>query len=276
LFRHATIVQQNLIMISTFGFIILGLITGVVTGVTGASGVLIIVPILTSFVDLPLKTVLGTSLLVDVIVSISVSYAYARRGYVDIKSSAWILVGALLGAQAGSFVVAGVPKIFITVVLMVCMIFFGVNMWRSGVSRRPYTIITLPEHLAERLRRPLAMVLVGVLIGLATGVFGAGGGLAIFIALFSLLRLPVKTAVGTSTFLMLLTALSGVAGYIRYESLNWEIGLIIGIAAAVGGAASSWVADRVPDELLSRIIGAFFVFLALIMLALKVIMPLVF
>ena len=75
---------------------------------------------------------------------------------------------------------------------------------------------------------------------------------------------------------MLLTALSGVAGYIRYESLNWEIGLIIGIAAAVGGAASSWVADRVPDELLSRIIGAFFVFLALIMLALKVIMPLVF
>lgn len=261
-------------MLSTFEFVILGLATGAITGITGASGVLVVVPILTTILDLPFKTVLGTSLLVDVIASLAVTYAYARTAHVDAKKAVWILLGALLGAQAGSFFVAGVSKILIALVLSLCMAFFGAMMWRNGATRGEPKMLALPERLALHLRRPLPMALIGVLVGLATGVFGAGGGLTIFIALYSLLRLPLKTAVGTSTFVMLLTALSGVAGYARYGRLDLETGIIIGLAAAVGGAFSSILANRVRDAILARLISAFFIILSIVMFVLKVAIPL--
>ena len=261
-------------MISTIGLIILGLVTGVITGVTGASGVLVIVPILATITDMPLHAVLGTSLLVDILASIFVSYTYARNKHVDIKKAVWLLVGALIGAQAGSFFAVGFSKLFIIIAIAAGMLFFGISMWRSGVTQRTPRFITLAEHHAAYLRTPAVMVILGILIGLATGIFGAGGGLAIFIILFSFLRLPIKTAVGTSTFVMLLTALSGVAGYVQYNNLNLETGLIIGAAAALGGTFSSSIANRIRDDILARLIGAFFVLLALAMLALKVAMPL--
>jgi uncharacterized membrane protein YfcA len=73
---------------------------------------------------------------------------------------------------------------------------------------------------------------------------------------------------------MLLTALSGVAGYASHGNLDISLGLIIGISAAIGGALSSVIANKINEELLTRIIGGFFIFFAVVMLILKVIFPL--
>ena len=257
----------------TFGLVILGLFVGGVTGVTGASGVLILVPILSTFFDLPLPIILGTSLLVDVIASMSVSYAYARAKNLDIKGTVWILVGALFGAQVGSYFVVSFSKVLIMAVLSFCMIFFGYKMWQSGHAKTKHKKIVLSENLSVYLRNPLGMVIAGLVIGLTTGIFGAGGGLTIFIILYSFLKFPLKKAIGTSSFLMLLTALSGVVGYSENGNLNMSLGLIIGISAAIGGALSSVYANKINEEFLARLIGIFFVLMACIMFVLKVLFP---
>jgi hypothetical protein len=261
-------------MILTFELIILGLLTGVITGITGASGVLIVVPILSTLFDIPLPIVLGTSLLVDVVVSAAVSVSYGRNRHIDYKTGVYILVGSLIGAQIGSFFVVSVSKILINAVLAACMVFFGVNMWRSGVTKRPPRMIALPENLAEKIRHPLPMSLFGLLVGLSTGIFGAGGGLIIFIILYSILREPLKESVGTSVFIMLLTALSGAFGYFWYGNMDIEMGLTIGIFAAIGGFFSSVVANRIREDILARFIAVFFLLLASVMLSLRVFAPL--
>lgn len=254
--------------------IFLGFFIGGITGVTGASGVLLMVPIFSTFLDIPLPIVLGTSLLVDVIASITVSFAYARSKNLDLKKSLWILAGALLGAQTGSFYVVSVSRIFIMFVLSVCMIFFGFKMWQSGSSRRKHKTFTIPEKFSIYFKNPIGMILSGLVIGLATGIFGAGGGLTVFIILYSLLDFPLKKAVGTSSFIMLLTALSGVLGYVKHGNIDISLGLIIGISAAVGGGLSSIFANKINEQFLARIIGALFIFFALVMLVLKVAFPL--
>ena len=257
-------------MLFILELISIGFLTGAITGMTGASGVLVVVPFLATITDLPLQAILGASLLVDVIASISISYTYAHNKHLDAKKAVWLLAGSLLGAQAGSFFVVGFSKLFIIVAIVLCMLFFGVNMWRSGATKKAPRFITLPEDWAVYLKKPLAMIILGFLIGLSTGLFGAGGGLIIFIILFSFLRMPIKTAIGTSTFIMLLTALSGVIGYIEYNNFDFKNGLIIGAAAAVGGIFSANFANRVRDDILARLIGIFFIALALIMIAFKV------
>jgi hypothetical protein len=257
-----------------FILIILGLFVGGITGITGASGVLILVPILSTFFDIPLPIILGTSLLVDVIASSSVSFAYFKAKNLDIKGIIWIIVGSLLGAQIGSFFVVSMSRVLIMFVLSLGMIFFGTKMWRSGFSKNKLSAPIVSEKIYSYFKSPIGMILSGFIVGLATGIFGAGGGLTIFIIFYSFLKFPIKKAVGTSSFVMLLTALSGVLGYAENGNLDIKLGIIIGISAAIGGALSSVFANRIKEEFLARIIGIFFVFFAIVMLILKVAFPL--
>lgn len=258
---------------SLFLLILLGLFVGLVTGITGASGVLIMVPIFSTFFDVPLPIVLGTSLLVDVIASASVSFAYAKAKNLDIRGTVWILVGALFGAQVGSFFVVSMSKGLIMFVLALGMVFFGIKMWKSGFSNHKNHAIYVPEKFSAYLRTPVGMIICGLFVGVATGIFGAGGGLTIFVILYSFLKFPIKKAVGTSSFIMLLTALSGVVGYVDNGNLDLKLGIIIGISAAIGGAFSSVFANRIKEEILARFIGIFFIFFALVMFVLKVLFP---
>jgi uncharacterized membrane protein YfcA len=257
---------------SIFEIVLLGIIIGGITGITGASGVLIMVPIFSTFFDIPLPVILGTSLFVDVIVSISVSFAYARAKNIDIKGILWILVGTLLGAQIGSFFVVSISKILIIFILAICMIVFGIKMWKSGLSKQSAPVVS--EKISSYIRTPIGMILSGLIVGLATGIFGAGGGLSVFIILYSFLKFPIKKAVGTSSFIMLFTALSGVVGYAQNGNLDITLGLILGISAAIGGALSSILANKINEEFLSRLIGAIFIFFALVMFTLRVLIPL--
>ena len=258
---------------TVFIFILLGLFVGSVTGITGASGVLIMVPIFSTFFDIPLPIILGTSLLIDVIASASVSFAYAKAKNLDIRGTVWVLVGALMGAQIGSFFVVSVSKVLIMFILALGMMFFGVKMWKNGKPKNEHKGLIVPEKISNYLKTPIGMVVCGLLVGLATGIFGAGGGLTIFVLLYSFLKFPIKKAVGTSSFLMLLTALSGVVGYADNGNLDIKLGIIMGVSAAVGGALSSIFANRIKEEILARFIGMLFIFFALVMFALKVIVP---
>ena len=259
----------------TFGLILLGLFVGWMTGITGASGVLILVPILSTFTNLSLPVILGTSLFVDIIASIPVSYTYSKSNNLDIKGIAWLITGALFGAQIGSYFVVSVSKVLIMAVLSIGMIYFGVKMWQSGFSKDKSFTITFTGGLSDFLRTQVGMILSGLVIGLSTGIFGAGGGLTIFVILYSFLNFSLKKAIGTSSFVMLLTALSGVLGYWENSNLNITFGLIVGISAAIGGAFSSIVANKMNEQKLARFIGVFFIFLAIIMLVLKVVFPLI-
>jgi len=253
--------------------ILLGLFVGGVTGVTGASGVLIMVPILSTFFDVSLPVILGTSLFVDIIASAAVSFTYGKSKNLDIVGTLWILIGALLGAQVGSFYVVSVSRVLIMLVLALCMFFFGLKMWRSGLSNHKHNTLVVPEKISFYFKTPIGMILSGLVIGLSTGIFGAGGGLTVFIVLYSFLEFPLKKAVGTSSFIMLVTALSGVVGYAKYGNLDIYLGLIIGLSAAVGGILSSIFANKINEEFLTRIIGGLFIFFAFTMFLLKVLFP---
>ena len=70
-------------------------------GITGASGVLLVVPLLTILMGVGMHSAVGTSLFVDVITPLFVAYSYYRRGNVNMKAALWLAIGAILGAQVG-------------------------------------------------------------------------------------------------------------------------------------------------------------------------------
>ncbi len=66
-------------------------------------------------------------------------------------------------------------------------------------------------------KRAVQSIVCGVLIGFICGFVGAGGGMMMLLILTSVLGYELKTAVGTSVFIMTFTALTGAVSQLRHR-----------------------------------------------------------
>ena len=147
--------------------------------------------------------------------------------------------------QAESFVLT--QRLLVMGVFSLIMIFASVSMIRGRKES---------GNLTGGLRIPL-IILEGLLIGFLTGLVGAGGGFLIIPALVLLTRLPMKTASGTSLFIIAVNSLIGFAGDALITKMDWTFLLVFTTIAIVGVLAGNQLSRRVPGVLLRKAFGAF-------------------
>jgi uncharacterized membrane protein YfcA len=95
------------------------------------------------------------------------------------------------------------------------------------------------------------LALVTFLIGLLVGFIGAGGaGIAVAI-LTTLFVLPIHTAIGTAIGAMLFVTMSGAISHLREGNVSQRLGLVVGIAGAIGAVLGADTSQAVPDQVLS-------------------------
>jgi uncharacterized membrane protein YfcA len=255
--------------------VVIGLCSGCITGLMGASGVLVVVPALTIVLGLPVHTAIGTSLAVDVIASVVVSYVYYKRGNVKLRSGMWLALGAVLGAQAGSKLAAYIPELELGGGFGFFLILSGVGLWRRDLRQKLRLFsdvsggidVNTREDSHVELRLITMSFAVGFLVGVVSGVFGAGGGVMFLIALIFLLKYPIHKAIGTSTLIMAVTALSGAIGYALNGHLSLLVAVLVGTGTIVGGRMGAVYANVAPEEELAKIVGVIFVILGILMIA---------
>jgi uncharacterized membrane protein YfcA len=248
--------------------ILIGLGTGLVVGITGASGVLLVVPLLTIILNVDMHTAVGTSLFVDVITSLIVSISYFRHGNINLRAALWLAIGAILGAQVGAQISnIAIPATLLNYGFLIFIFGMAFAMWFKR-AKRPED--DAPHRLAKmNWRNRLITLGIGLLLGINSGLFGAGGGMVFFLVLLIILKYPTKLAVGTSTAIMALTAISGTAGYAIHGNVDYSIGVIIAIAAVASGLASARLANKIPEKVLNRLVGAIFASIGVMMIVLK-------
>lgn len=250
-----------------WGLLLVGFVTGLTTGVTGASGVAVIVPLLSLLLGVQVHEAIGISLLVDIIASLVIATTYYRHGHLRLGSGIWIGAGSIVGAQIGALFADYIPESDLGALFGVFTFLTGVFMWRrrkgGGLSSARADRLMAGIQLLPDI--PIAVVL-GGFIGVLTGLIGAGGGLMILLVLVFLLDFELHTAVGTSTLIMAVTATSGVVGYALQDNVDLWNGLVAGGGAAVGGLVSAFFANHIPEEGLKRIISLFFLTFGLTMI----------
>ena len=89
----------------------------------------------------------------------------------------------------------------------------------------------------------------GWTIGFGTGFVGTGGGMMMLVVFTAFLSMELKTAVGTSTFIMTFTALiASVSHIIIHPAIileRWNVLLLCIIVATVASLVSAQFANRV-------------------------------
>jgi uncharacterized membrane protein YfcA len=250
--------------------ILIGLGTGLVVGITGASGVLLVVPLLTIIMGVSMQQAIGTSLFVDVITSLVVSISYFRHGSVNLKAALWLAVGAFVGAQGGALVSNKITEDakFLNIGFLIFLFAMAISMWFKKADK-PIGVEKAHRLAEMNWRNFLITFGIGLVLGINSGLFGAGGGMAFFLVLLIILKYPTRLAIGTSTMIMGLTAVSGTIGYTMHGNVDYSIGIIIAIAAVISGLLSARLAHKIPEKVLNRIVGVIFAAIGVMMIFLK-------
>lgn len=250
--------------------ILLGVCSGGMTSLIGASGVMVVIPALSLGLKLTMQQAIGTSLLVDVIGSVVVSYTYFKNKNIDLKSGIWIALGSVAGAQLGAMFADQIPEISLGGGFGFFLIIFGAVMLVRGVNKgETASRIKGPLKLKDGLQRNLVSVAIGFLLGIISGLMGAGGGINFLLVLLFVLKMPLHKAIGTSTLIMAITAMSGAAGHAFRGNIDLAAGLIIGIGSIVGGMLGSRFANSVSEKILGRVTGIIFIVLGVAMSAIN-------
>jgi len=246
--------------------ILIGIFTGIVTGLTGASGVIAVVPLVNMLLNFSIHESIGTSLIVDTIAPLAISYTYYKHGNIDIKSGIWIAIGSIFGAQLGASFAADISEGGLGGAFGVFMVIMGVVVWKKGLNQQFKSNKTKKMVKFEtRTQRILIALILGFAVGFMTGILGAGGGGMILLILIFVLNFPIRVAVGTSALIMAITACSATLGYALHGNIRLVDGLILGFSAAGSGVVSARFANRVNEQILAKAIGIIFIILGIIM-----------
>lgn len=184
--------------------LIAGLGAGIGTGLAGLSAAAVISPMLISFLGVPAYQAVGISLVSDVLASAISAYTYGKNKKLDLKDGLVMMGTVLIFTLVGSYLSSLVPNQMMGSFSIYVTFLVGVKF-----IIRP--VMTTPEVLEEKATRTkiIQSILCGIVIGLICGFVGAGGGMMLLLILTSVLGYELKTAVGTSVFIMTFTALTG-------------------------------------------------------------------
>ena len=187
---------------------IAGIGAGLGTGFAGMSAAAVISPMLITFLGLPAYEAVGIALASDVLASAISAYTYGKNKNLDIRNGLVMMVTVLLFTMVGSFVASRVPNttmgsfsVFMTLLL--------------GIKFIVKPVMTTKESMqaVSVKKRIIQSVASGIVVGFICGFVGAGGGMMMLLLLTSLLGYELKTAVGTSVFIMAFTAFTGAVSH---------------------------------------------------------------
>ncbi|MDN3694032.1 sulfite exporter TauE/SafE family protein [Chryseobacterium tructae] len=97
----------------------------------------------------------------------------------------------------------------------------------------------------------------GTMVGILTGLVGAGGGFMIIPALVNLLKVPIKTAIGTSLVIISLNSLIGFFSSISNAKIEWNVLITIAVIAIIGIIIGSQISKKIDGEKLKPAFGWF-------------------
>jgi hypothetical protein len=262
--------------LSFVAILTIGFVAGIVTGLIGASGVMLIVPVLV-MLGFTVFDAIGVSLFADTVASLVVSWTNYQANNLNLKQGWWIAVGSILGAQLGSYISPNIPEVGLGNSFAIFLFLSALIFWRRGKNNGS---ASLEDRLGENdknnallalLRKNVIIsgLLLGMLVGIISGLLGAGGGVMILLILVFVMGYKVHEGIGTSTFIMAFTAASGALGHAITGNLPAKAALFTALGTVIGGRIAAKYANKVNEAVLSKTVGSIFGFLAIMMVVVQ-------
>ena len=239
-----------------------GMGAGLGTGFAGMSAAAVISPMLITFLGMDPYMAVGIALSSDVLASAISAYTYAKNKNIDIKNGLIMMGSVLVFTVVGSYVSSLVPS--------ATMGNFSVFMtFLLGIKFIVRPVMTTKEAMqgVSAKKRAIQSLVCGMLIGFICGFIGAGGGMMMLLILTSVLGYELKTAVGTSVFIMAFTALTGGISHFAIGGMP-DITIMVLCAAftLLWARIATIIANKSDAKTLNRAVGVVMILTSIVIL----------
>ncbi len=247
-------------LVLAFFFLVMFLIA-VVFSALGVGGGVMYTPA-QLFFGIEFHTAATTSLFLIIIMSISATIVFRKASAVDwplaIVLESSTTTGAFLGGLFSGYFSAKFLIYLFSVVIAIAAFFMvkhfkiengcgdnpgGFFRWRRGVGLETYCV-----NLAVAL--PIAFI-----AGVISGLIGVSGGILKVPMLVLLCNVPMNIAVGSSAFMVGLTATGGFLGHLAAGHFDWRVGLALAPAIFLGAQIGARTSVRVDKEKIKLFFG---------------------
>ena len=241
---------------------IAGMGAGLGTGFAGMSAAAVISPMLITFLGMPAYQAVGIALASDVLASAASAYTYGKNKNLDIRNGLIMMAAVLVMTMVGSWMASLMPDSTMGSFSVIMTFLLGVKF----IAKPVMTTKEIMNGVSKRVR-VIQSVVCGIVIGFICGFVGAGGGMVMLLILTSVLGYELKTAVGTSVFIMTFTAFTGAVSHFTIVGLPDLscLGLCM-IFTLVWAEIAARFANRAEPITLNRVTGAVLVILGLVMI----------
>lgn len=251
------------ILLTFFVTFFAGMGAGLGTGFAGMSAAAVISPMLITFLGMEPYMAVGIALSSDVLASAVSAYTYKKNGNLDVKNGLIMMVSVLVFTVAGSWVSSLVPSTTMGTFSVFMTFLLGIKF----IVRPVMTTKEAMQGISAK-KRAIQSVVCGVLIGFICGFVGAGGGMMMLLILTSVLGYELKTAVGTSVFIMAFTAFTGAVSHFAIGGApDWTVWILCVIFTLLWARIAAVFANKATPKTLNRVTGVILVILGIVVMA---------
>ncbi|MCI8590487.1 MAG: sulfite exporter TauE/SafE family protein [Clostridiales bacterium] len=239
-----------------------GMGAGLGTGFAGMSAAAVISPMLITFLNLDPYMAVGIALSSDVLASAVSSYTYYKNKNLDVKNGLMMMASVLVFTLIGSYTASLLPSATMGNFSVFMTFLLGIKF----IVRPVMTSKEAMEGVSFK-KRVIQSLICGAIIGFICGFIGAGGGMMMLLILTSVLGYELKTAVGTSVFIMTFTALTGAASHFMIGGApNWFILILCVIFTLLWARLAAVFANKAEPRVLNRATGVVLVVLGIVIM----------
>ncbi|GGI58185.1 sulfite exporter TauE/SafE family protein [Winogradskyella haliclonae] len=239
-------------------------VAGFIMGLIGGGGSILTVPILVYL--LGFNPIVGTAYSLFVVGATSTIGAAQslRRGLVDYKAAIIFAIPSIIGVYlTRRYLVPILPDvmfsisdfkvtsgIFIMLVFAVVILFASISMITKKAN-------SIDDDEPDSNYNNVLVIIFGLVTGIISGFVGAGGGFLNIPVLVFFVRLPMKTAIGTSLFIIAIKSLMGFLGDIKHIDIDWTFLLKFTSLSIVGILIGLYFSRFIDGKKLKKAFGYF-------------------
>ena len=234
-------------------------------GMLGMASGIFVVPILTMFGHVDIRTAIGASIVSVIACSCGSASPFLRGGLVNIRLAVVLETTTTLGALTGVLVAGIIPTAYLFLLFALILALSAQQMlarrgepagaataadtwgW-AGALRLDGSYPDRGQKVEYRVQRlPLGMLLMyGA--GLISALLGIGSGVLKIPAMDTALRLPIKVSSATSNFMIGVTASASAGAYFMRGDIVPAVAGPVALGSVVGSLIGARILVAVPNE----------------------------
>tara|TARA_B100001123_G_scaffold322272_1_gene361609 strand:+ start:650 stop:1489 length:840 start_codon:yes stop_codon:yes gene_type:complete len=254
-------------------------IAGIIGSLLGLGGGIILVPALTILFNIPIHEAIGVSFIGVLVNSSSSSLVYIKNRITDMRLSSILELGAVTGSIIGAYTALLIESNILSTIFGIVLGYIAIDMYRklkknsvnnnreleSG-DEREYFDESTNETIKYYVTREKEGTILSIIGGVFAGLLGLGGG-AIFVPIMNrIMKVPIKVAIATSSFMIGITSLVGALIFFNNGFIDVAIASPIILGIFFGAQIGSRINKVIDKKILTNIFCLVLIYIALRMI----------